>query len=272
MSDSPVSLEGLFWDSTDEATIKDVDSAASDDVDVSRVTLPIEILHDIVQLALDEYSPGMETARKMATVSKACVGISQRALFRRITLGDVVMTDDVISRQAARLRFLAAHPDLATYVLEVTVYKYVEPEPEILALLAALPNVGTLEITEASSGLTRGQMAALIDVFPRLHKLMLRDHRRRLDAVAPATSTLTELEVSGYSMDTKYLDCLAASPMARSLRSARIQHLSLGAQDFAQACKHVFRFQSIINLYLTIEDERQDVQASHIPPVGTPNP
>jgi hypothetical protein len=129
MSDSPVSLEGLFWDSTDEAAIKDVDSTASDGFDTSRVTLPIEILHDIVQLALDEYSPGMETARKMATVSKSCVCISQRALFRRITLGDIVMTDDVISRQAARLRFLAAHPVLATYVLEVTVYKYVAPEP-----------------------------------------------------------------------------------------------------------------------------------------------
>jgi hypothetical protein len=269
MSDSPVSYKDLLCHGVDVASTKNTETVTPDALSISSVALPLEILDNIVQFALHKYRPGRETARvrRMATVSRSFARISQRALFRHITLGGMFTTEDVISHQAARLRFLAARPDLATYVLEVNVGKYVLPEAETLALLAALPKVDTLYISEGYSGLTRGKMAALIDVFPRLRTLVLRDHRFREDAVAPMTTTLVELDITGGRMKTNYLECLSASPMGRSLRSARIRYLDLGASEFAQGCKHIFRFENITVLDLTIEGEHQAVPRT----VGTPD-
>jgi hypothetical protein len=270
MSDSPVYYKDLLCDSVDEASNKNAEAVTPDALSASSVTLPIEILDNIVQFALARYRPGRrETARvrRMATVSRSFARISQRALFRHITLGGMCTTEKVISHQAARLRLLAARPDLAPYVFEVNVWNYVLPEAETLALLAALPKVDTLYISEGYSGLTRGKMAALIDVFPRLRTLVLRDHRFREDAVAPMTTTLVELDITGGRMKTDYLECLSVSPMGRSLRSARIRYLDLGASGFAQGCKHIFRFENITVLDLTIEGQHQAVPRT----VGTPD-
>jgi hypothetical protein len=219
---------------------------------------PAELIFEIVRAITEDFVPGERSTpwlRSLATIARAWKVPIQRALFRQIKVDRDFSRPD---RAVARLHFLADQPHLAAHVVKL----YVDacptrvPQTEIITLLrAALPRVHSLDIHVAASQFLGVDLVALINAFPLLLHLRLREYWTAYGALDQVPDVrLLSLELTGSLVEQRILQEFASSPSRGSLQKARIQHLDIATAGFELCTSNLSHFFNLNALEITIED------------------